>query len=269
MISAIIGDYIGSFFESRSIETYNLIELINPSSCFTDESVMVSATCDALLNGIPFAEAYLKWGNKYPNVSYGGGTKLWLDADDVNFLHNGFGNLAASRSAPIGLLDYPLSYLLSLAEDSAKCSHNSKEGIDGAKAVVYTINAVLNNRSRLEIYTYLYAEFDYLMDFYTAEQIKSTNEIDSSAFNTVPIAIWIALKSTSYDDAIRSCLYLYGRGDIDSVMSICGSIAGALHGEVDKKLELQTKRYLFKEAHDILFIINAFDHQKDICGLPF
>jgi len=269
MISAVIGDFIGSVFENSNIRTNNLTQLIYPKSCITDESVMIAATCDALVNCLEFSDVYLKWGKRYPDVAWGWGTSFWIEQDNADYMHDSVGNLAASRAIPIGLLDLPLSYLLDLACDSARCSHNSQEGIDGAKAMVYTLFSVRNGKSIDQIYQYLFSEFSYLMNFYTVEQLRQSNEIDSSAINTVPVAIWIALNSKDWNDAIRLVIHCQGHGDTDSIMCMTSAIASVYHGKIDSDLEFETQKWLFKNAQDVLQIVQEFELQTEILGIPF
>jgi len=279
MISAIMGDYFGSIYEDESISSYNL-PLISPASHITDESVAIAAVCDVLVNNLDYAETFLKWFNRYPGAEYGFGTASWIEQNDCDYIGNSDGNLAASRSVLIGHLDLPLSLLLDFARDSAIPTHNTEDGINGAKAMVYTIWALKNNKSQRDVFSYLFTNFDYLMEFYTLEQLKQTNETGCSAFNTVPISIWIAMTSTSYEDALRNCLYINSASlDLDSIMSMTSSIAFAYFfgGNIEnaradkmfKKLEFETKKYLFKNNQDILQIVQEFEIQKDILGIPF
>lgn len=280
MISAVMGDYMGSIYEDQSISSYNL-PLIAPKSHITDESVAISAVCDVLLgNNLSYAESFLKWFNRYPSVGYGVGTSEFIIENNPDFVGNSEGNLAASRAAPIGYLDLPLCLLLDYAEDSARPTHNSEDGINGAKAMVYTVWAIRNCKSQQEIFGYLFAEFGYLMDFYTLEQLKQTNETGSSAFNTVPMSLWLGMSGKTYADTLYNILYINSDGlDTDSIMSMASSVAYAYHfggnrrnADKDKeykKLEFETKKYLFKNNQDILQIVQELEVQKEILGIPF
>jgi hypothetical protein len=88
------------------------------------------------------------------------------------------------------------------------------------------------------------------------------------------------MTSTSYEDALRNCLYINSESlDLDSIMSMTSSIAFAYFfgGNIEnaradkmfKKLEFETKKYLFKNNQDILQIVQEFEIQKDILGIPF
>jgi len=280
MICGVIGDYIGSIYEDQSISSFNL-PLITPSSHVTDESVSIAAVCSALVSdNLDFAEIYLKWFNRFPDINYGFGTSSWIQEQDTDYVGNSDGNLAASRAAPIGYLDLPISLLLEYAEASARPTHNSEYGINGAKAMVYSLWAIRKGKSQREIYSYLY-NFDYLMDFYTLENIKNTNETGSTAFNTVPMAIWLGMSGKSYTETLQNILYVNSDGfDTDSIGSMASSVAYAYHfgGNAKnankdkgyKKLEFETKRYLFQSKNQpILQSVQEFELSKQICGIPF
>jgi len=283
MICGVIGDYVGSIYEDQAISSFNL-PMVTPSSHVTDESVAIAAVCSALVSdNLDFAESYLKWFNRYPNVNYGHGTTAWIMEQDCSYVGNSDGNLAASRAAPIGYLSkLPLSLILEYAEASARPTHNSEDGINGSLAISYCIHSILNGKGQAEIFNYLFCEYGYLMDFYTLENIKQTNETGSSAINTVPMAIWLGMSGKTYVDTLKNILYINNDGlDLDSIMSMASSVAYAYHfggnrrnADKDreyKKLEFETKKYLFqsKKYHPILQSVQEFELSKEICGLPF
>jgi len=281
MICGVIGDYIGSIYEEQAISSFNL-PLVTSSSHITDESVAIAAVCDVLMNDLDYAETYLKWFNRYPDAAYGFGTSSWLMEEDCSYIGNSDGNLAASRAAPIGYLNLPISLLLEHAKASAIPTHNNEDGINGAKAIVYTIWSIRKGKSQQEIFSYLFSEYGYLMDFYTLENIKQTNETGSSAFNTVPMAIWLGMSGKNYTDTLKNILYINNDGlDLDSIMSMSSSVGFAYHfggnrrnADKDKeykKLEFETKKYLFqsKVNQPILQIVQEFELSKEICGIPF
>jgi ADP-ribosyl-[dinitrogen reductase] hydrolase len=281
MICGVIGDYIGSIYENRAISSFHL-PLITPCSHITDESVAIAAVADVLINDLDYGETFLKWFNRFPDVTYGFGTASWIMEQDVNYVGNSDGNLAASRAAPIGYLDLPLGLILEHAQESARPTHNSEDGINGALAIAYTIWSIRKGKlSQQEIFNYLFSEYNYLMDFYTLENIKNSNETGSGAFNTVPMAIWLGMSGKSYTDTLKNILYINSDGlDTDSIMSMASSVAFAYHfgGNIRnanadkeyKKLEFETKRYLFQsKSQPILQVVQEFELSKEICGIPF
>jgi ADP-ribosylglycohydrolase len=283
MICGVMGDYIGSIYENQAIGSFNL-PLITPSSHITDESVAIAAVCDVLVgdNDLSYAESYLKWFNRYPDAGYGFGTSEFITEGNADYVGNSEGNLAASRAAPIGYLELPLSLLLDYGIEASTPTHNTEQGINGALAIIVTIHFILKGRSQGFIFTYLYENYGYLMDFYTLEQLKQTNETGSSAINSVPMAIYLGMSGKSYTETLKNILYINSDGlDTDSIMSMASSVAYAYHfggnrknADKDKgykKLEFETKKYLFQNTinQPILKIIQELELSKDICGIPF
>lgn len=269
MIGGVIGDFIGSEFEHSTIKTYNLLQLTSVKSCVTDESVMLAATAEALLTDTSFESCYLKWGRHYLyKVDFGPGTSFWLEQGDLDYQHESYGNGAATRAGIIGMLDHlELWQLLKLAEESARCSHNSKSAINGAKAMTYTVWSVRHGRTKSEIYQYLHSEYDYLM-YYDFEQLKRDLTFSACAEVTVPIAIFIALESKDWNDCIRRCLYSAGGGDTDSIMAMASLIKSQTHS-IDEKYVSETKLWLFQNNQPILQMIQEFEAKRTLCKLPF
>lgn len=97
IIGAILGDIGGSrweFCKPKDLDCEH-INLFTDDCFFTDDTVMTVATKYALQNNVSFKEAYHKFGNKYPNCSYGCGFESWLWSNNI------FGNGAAMRYRPL------------------------------------------------------------------------------------------------------------------------------------------------------------------------
>lgn len=62
----------------------------------------------------------------------------------------------------------------------------------------------------------------------TPDEIRPTYKRTESAAGSVPHAIICALKSTSYEDALRNSVSI--GGDSDTIAAIAGGIAETLHG---------------------------------------
>lgn len=181
-------------------------------------------------------------------------------------MHESYSNGAAGRCGIIGMLDIPLHQILELATESCKPTHNHPEAIAAAQAVCYTVWAV-RHKSKEEIYEYLLAEFGYLM-FYTFDSLKNNLTFDTSAENSVPPAIFLALESKDWDDCVRLCLLCAGAADIDTIMSIASLIKSQTH-PITPKYVAETKRWLFKNYQPVLQMIQEFEAKKFICKLPF
>lgn len=249
MLGAIIGDYIGSVYESaalngKPIKGYNL-PLFSRKSRLTDDTVLITATADALLYGKDFNEAYKVWHERYPDAGYGPGFSSWVTAP-ANTKGYSYGNGAAVRAGIIGYLNSEKE-VLELASECAKGSHNHEEAIAGAQALAWTVWATRNKLSNSVILEELYRNYDYFCHYETNE-LHHSNSFDSSSINTVPIVIWVALNSKSFIDSVRMCLHI--GGDTDTLAAMTGIISQQLH-PIDDNLHYHLTSYLRLSHHDI------------------
>ena len=77
LIGALAGDIIGSRFERYNIKSTEF-DLFQRSSHFTDDTVLTIATAESILNKSSIAEAFQKYGRRYPNAGYGGTFYRWI-----------------------------------------------------------------------------------------------------------------------------------------------------------------------------------------------
>ena len=139
--------------------------------------------------------------------------------------YGSYGNGAASRVAPVAQLD-SLDEVLAMAEASAKCTHNSDEGIRSAKAVAQTIWLARNDHTPEQVRELISLEYYPL--YYDLEELHENFSFCTDAEETVPVALWIALSSESFQEVMRKGLYV--GGDTDTILSIAGAVAEALFG---------------------------------------
>src|SRR4051794_2764574 len=100
MFGAIVGDVIGSFYESKPTKSVSF-PLFDPMSRFTDDTVLTVATAWAILHGRPFDVAYREFGRRHPEAGYGAAFRAWLTATDPK-PYGSFGNGSAMRVSPVG-----------------------------------------------------------------------------------------------------------------------------------------------------------------------
>lgn len=229
MYGAIIGDIIGSTYEFRRIKTKRFL-LFPWFSAFTDDSIMTVAVARALMEwqeeGGDLHEAMVshmrKLGYKYPNPvgAYGRHFKQWLRSYDPK-PYKSCGNGSAMRVSPCGLLATSLEEALALAKISAEVTHNSYEGIKGAKAVAAAIYLAKTGHSKDEIRRYINRNFYPLNR--TLAEIRPNYRFNGTCQGSVPQSIIAFLESESYEDAVRNAVSL--GGDADTMAAIAGSIA--------------------------------------------
>ena len=224
MLGAIVGDIIGSTYEGRDLKGFSL-PFFTAQSRPTDETYLLLATADVIRHqNKSFAEAYREAYRKDPEAGYGAMFSQWAEAPDMP-AYGSYGNGAASRVAPVAQLD-SLDEVLAMAEASAMCTHNSDEGIRSAKAVAQTIWLARNDHTPEQVRELISLEYYPL--YYDLEELHENFSFCTDAEVTVPVALWIALSSESFQEVMRKGLYV--GGDTDTILSIAGAVAEALFG---------------------------------------
>ena len=262
IIGAVIGDIVGSRFEfgeDKYPKKYNF-KLFGTENLFTDDTIMTAAIADALLHGKSFRDAMLEWGHHYPNGGWGGNFRLWLKAKDPQ-PYGSKGNGCGMRISPVGFYGKTLDEVLQLAEEATLPTHNTEDGLNGAKSIASAIFLSRQGKSKAEIKQYIEQNFGYNLDL-TKDGILDMVESFKSplhrhkkemAIYTVPVAIMAFLRGNSYEDVIRITM-TYG-GDTDTIGAMSGAMAAAYHG-VPLEIANEAVKYL---SQDILAILNEFD----------
>ncbi|MDR2619621.1 MAG: ADP-ribosylglycohydrolase family protein [Propionibacteriaceae bacterium] len=227
MLGAIIGDIVGSVYEWNNIKTKEF-PLFREDCFFTDDTVMTIATADALLHGgeaDDFVAAYSKWGQLYPNASYGARFSNWIYSDKHE-PYNSWGNGSAMRVSPCAWFAKSLEEAETIAARSAAVTHNHPEGIKGAQATAAAIYLARTGKTKPEIKNYIETTYGYDLSK-TLDEIRPTYRFNESCQDTVPQAIIAFLESEDFKDAIRNAISL--GGDSDTLAAITGSIAEAAY----------------------------------------
>jgi len=260
MWNAIVGDFIGSYYEHLEIKGKNL-KLINSESTITDDSILMIATADAIINKREYSDCYREWFKKYPDSGYGNGFTGWVTGQTEG---DSFGNGASVRSMLIGFSYNDEETILKEAKKSALCSHSHSEGIDGAQATALSVFYAREKKPFNEIMVNMQEKFDYLL-FYDLEELHKNYSFDSSAENTVPIAIYIGFNSESLLDCIQKCLYI--GGDTDTILAIALLIVQAREIEPDNEEKIiieHCKKYVLEKFRDVHYIANVFSDKFNI-----
>ena len=137
LLGAIIGDIVGSIYEFNNRRSKEF-PFFGPDADFTDDTVCTIAVADALLHGIDPAEALHDWCGRYPGRGYGGMFRRWLETGDRR-PYGSYGNGAAMRVSPAGLLARSLDEALSMARKVTEVTHDHPEGLKGAAATAHAI----------------------------------------------------------------------------------------------------------------------------------
>mgnify|MGYP000851402737 CR=1 FL=1 len=236
MYGAILGDIIGSPYESDRGEKIKAFPLFIETSRFTDDTVMTVAVADALLYAGKDAEeekicaavvsSMQHWGGKYPNAGYGGKFREWLK-EKMPKPYGSFGNGSAMRVSSVGWLYSSIERTREVARWTAEVTHNHSEGIKGAESVASAIYLARTGESKATIKKYIEEEFGYHLSR-TLKEIRPAYQMDVTCQGSVPEAIISFLESTDFEDAVRNAVSI--GGDTDTTACIAGSIAEAYYG---------------------------------------
>ncbi len=225
MLGAVIGDIVGSIYEGRPHKSKDF-PFFGVGADFTDDTVCTIAVADALLHDKPPADALYEWCTRYPGRGYGGMFAQWLTARERK-PYGSFGNGAAMRVSPAGLLGATLDETLQMARFVTEVTHDHPEGIKGAAATAHAIFLARAKARPEEIRAAIVSEYGYDLSR-TVDEIRPGYQFDITCQGTVPEALICALEAKDFEDAIRNAISL--GGDADTLAAIAGGLAEALFG---------------------------------------
>lgn len=255
MLGAIAGDIIGSTHEIADPPTkvVDFEPLFAAGSQFTDDTILTIATARAILDWTwpepnpDYRTQYLSSGRRYPS-RYSAQFSSWLESD-MPTPYNSFGNGAAMRVGPVGWAFDSLGETLNQARSSASPSHNHREGIKGAQAVVHAIYMARGGCGKGEIRRVI--DTDYGYDLHrTIDNVRPRYRFDMTCQGTVPEAIIAFLESDDFESSIRLAISL--GGDADTLACITGSIAEAFYGGVPSAIEDHARSLIPREMIDVM-----------------
>lgn len=263
MLGTIIGDIIGSVYEFKNLRRKDFESLFHPEARFTDDTVCTVAIADALVRGTDPQATLIDWCRRYAeNGGWGKRFAEWF-MDDNPQPYGSWGNGAAMRISPVGLLATSEEEALAWADAATAMTHNHPDGMASARAVALAIFWARRKTNPQTIATRITERFGYDLGT-TPDGIRPSYKRTESAAGSVPQAIVCALQSNSYEDAIRNAVSI--GGDSDTIAAIAGGIAEALHG-LPQDIAQQGWAYLTPEMQQVmraLYAENAVDikHQK-------
>ncbi len=244
MFGAIYGDVIGSYYEVHCTKDYDFT--FNKDSSFTDDTVLIAAVCEAILNNPSeiskwniraraneYSSQYRRYYSIHPHAGFGNMFDAWAKTP---YAPNGrsYANGASMRVIPIGYAYTTLKQTLLQAKASCVPTHNHSEAKRGAQVVAAAVFLARNGESKDNIKAYLEQKFKYNLSIPLAK-IKETHVFDSRTSYSVPPAIIAFLESSDYESAIRNAISL--GGDADTQACIAGGIAEAYYKEIPEIIE--------------------------------
>lgn len=248
MLGSIIGDIAGSVYEFNNYRAKDFTPFLHTKATFTDDTVCTIAIADALLHDKCPARTLKEWGERYwSNGGWGRSFALWLGSDSLE-PYGSYGNGAAMRVAPAGLLATSLQEAQALSAKVTEVTHNHPEGMRGAAATASAVYMARNGSTSDQIREYVTDVFGYDLSR-SVDDIRPAYVFNETCQQTVPEALICVLEATSFEDAIRNAISI--GGDSDTVAAIAGGVAEAMFGipdeianEVWPKLPLNMRQVL-------------------------
>jgi ADP-ribosylglycohydrolase len=227
MLGAIAGDVIGSIREVEGLKTKDF-PLFVKRNRFTDDTVLTVAVAEKLLRGGDYVDLFHEYVREYPTAGYGGSFVRWAESGKRE-PYNSWGNGAAMRVSPVGVICDSLEEVESEAQRSAEVTHNHPEGVKGAQATAVAVFLARTGHDKPAIKSHIEAAYGYNLSE-RLDDIRPRYFFDVSCQGSVPQSIISFLESTDYEDAVRNAISL--GGDADTMACIAGGIAEAFYGGV-------------------------------------
>ena len=236
MYGAIVGDFIGSVYESQKCSDWEKFPISSDKSKFTDDTIMTIAVEEWLLSADNLADLddqklvqiMQSYGQKYPDRGYGANFSQWIQSENPQ-PYNSYGNGSAMRVSGVAWKFDNMDDVRSCARRSAAITHNHAEGIKGAEAIAAAVFLARTGKSKADIKAYIVNEFDYDLE-HNCDEIRKNSHFDDTCQVTVPLAIVAFLESTDFENAIRLAVSL--GGDSDTIACMTGAIAEAYYGRL-------------------------------------
>jgi poly(ADP-ribose) glycohydrolase ARH3 len=224
-----------------------------PVLAYTDDTQLTLALVDHLVDDDPRVDprllAHRMLARYEPHRGYGPGMRrlveVWRQGHDIAaaatavFPDGSFGNGAAMRVAPVGLLWAGSDELVAVARRSALVTHAHPVGIDGAVVVAAAVaRAALDGRfgphdlARLPTHTPALREG--LAAAARTEPAASPAAVAAAlgtaptADRSVPAALWCAAVSADVEECVTRAIAL--GGDTDTIASMAAAVRGAVAG---------------------------------------
>ena len=243
-IGGITGDIIGSIYEGMHRNPRRKsFPLFNRRNHFTDDTVLMVATMDVLLNysSKTYTTTYKDYFKRYPHAGYGKAFKAWAGSE-TRESYGSWGNGSGMRVSPVAWMFDTKEKVLEEAERSACVTHSHPEGIKGAKAIALAVYLARKGMNKYGIKKEIIEQTGYDLD------VGVLTEWDVSCKGCVPQALIAFFDSSGFEDAIRKAV-LRG-GDSDTIAAMTGSIAEAYYG-IPEHITAEVFSRLPKDLADI------------------
>jgi ADP-ribosyl-[dinitrogen reductase] hydrolase len=270
MLGAIIGDIVGSTFESENHRS-PFFELFRKNARFTDDTVCTVAIADILeknypdnLNNEVISNSLRLWCCTYLNRGFGSMFYQWI-ANAVNRPYGSYGNGALMRISPVALFavsrGLSLEIALDLAQKLTEVTHNHPQALKAVK--IYTELLYMFLKYRLENNNFITTEeakkiiIEKLIEYEYAmpekiDKYRVTIEFDLTCDTSLGVALAGILETDNFDDVLYQVVSV--GGDSDTYAAIAGALAESIYGIPETHLQA-IKPYFRPYDEDLLIAI--------------
>lgn len=262
MLGLAVGDALGAPWEFQPIPKKGIADMVEndisrlrniKKGQWTDDTALALCIADALIKNKKIEyraimDNFVKWlfqGFMTPQgCSTGMGTTTMEAILDYNMTGNYFsgkeeaekaGNGSIMRIAPLALF-YTNKYDTSfICAQSSLLTHATPECVEGCALLGKIISRCFYYKSKEDIlfdghWKYDFKE-DHINSLIDGKWIKlNKEELRGSAYviDTLQIAFWCFYHTSSFEDAVKTAVEIYG--DTDTQGAVVGQIAGAYYG---------------------------------------
>lgn len=248
-LPAIVGECVGSLYEfGTELHTPSLPFAIDPLiHCFTDESVLLAASCDAILSNISHCDALLKWHARYPDVSWGTRFERWcLEGGGASY--QSYGNGCLARALPHSYAHNNLSDCVDYALEAISITHDHPESIKATEAFVSLI-FLARTKAVDKLRLRKIASKFYDLDCQWAPIERADPRWESCDAVMIP-ALKAVFDCDSFEEAILTAMQQ--AMDTDSVAYVVGALSEALTMMAPIGLQQQALALLPADIVDVL-----------------
>lgn len=228
MWGSIIGDLAGSVYEFSQVKEVTPVvvdELIREDFFYSDDTILMVAIIDAILNDRDYNKYLREYGLEFINyrpdvtpyfkTSFSPGFIKWLKGNEEGL---SMGNGAMMRIAPVGYLFNDLDTVREESKKATVPSHNNSDSIKCAQVVASIIYLARSGYSKEEIIELLDLDISF----------KPFSKFNYTCSDTIGNCLYALFTTDSFENALREVIS-YG-GDTDTNACIVGGMAEAFYG---------------------------------------
>lgn len=229
MIGAIAGDIIGSTSSQDRIPIDSLP--LFPRGChFTDNSVLIVALADAILNEVAFDQKLEEYARLYPEVGIEDVRYRYGTRELQAYSH--LAERAAAWAIPLGYAYADLETVLREAERSVELTRYYPAGVKMAQVVAAAVFLARTGKTKDEILNYIEKTLRYsLMPTFDPIEGRRDQGRGIGGLDCVQVALNAFQMASDFEETVRNAVLLGEEGSA-SAACIAGGIAEAFYGGI-------------------------------------